>query len=74
MALGKNRDGNDATWREIDSDWRSVPREEQMAIKAQWNAEAMSEQEFADDSKLKAAFIRFRRWPIKRDAHGLPTE
>ena len=74
MALGKNRHGEDATWREIDANWRSLPREEQMAVKAQWNAEAMGEQEFADDSKLKAALIYFRRWPIQRDANGFPTE
>lgn len=72
MALGKAADGSVATWREIHPQWRNV--REQVALKAQWNAEAMGEQPFAEDSMLKAALIRYNRWPVQRDANGFPIE
>lgn len=72
MALGKSADGRDATWRDIHPDWKNVYV--QVALKAQWNAEALGQQAFAEDSMLKAALIRFGRWPVQRDANGFPIE
>ena len=72
MSLGKSADGRDATWRDIHPDWKNVY--EQVALKAQWNAEALGQQAFAEDSMLKAALIRFGRWPVQRDANGFPIE
>ena len=70
MAMGK-----DATWRDIHPQWRSKEVGEQAAaLKAQWEAEALGHQLFAEDSMLKAALIRFNRWPIQRDANGFPIE
>jgi hypothetical protein len=64
--------GKDASWRDVHPRWQDVS--DQVALKEQWNAEALGYQQFAEDSMLKAALIYHGRWPIQRDANGFPVE
>jgi hypothetical protein len=72
LAMGKKVDGTHSTWRDIHLGWEQAGN--QAALKAQWNAEALGQQQFAEDSMLKAALVNSGRWPIKRDANGFPIE
>jgi hypothetical protein len=47
---------------------------DQVALKAQWNAEALGYQEFAEDSQLMVALKYVRRFPVKKDVNGFPIE
>lgn len=72
MAMGKKADGTPSTWRDIHGDWKESPN--QAALKAQWNAEALGYQEFAEDSQLVVALKYVRRFLVKKDANGFPSE
>ena len=72
MAMGKKADGTPSTWRDIHRDWKELP--DQVALKAQWNAEALGYQEFAEDSQLMVALKYVRRFPVKKDVNGFPIE
>jgi hypothetical protein len=66
--------GREATWRDIEAGWREMLGPQQQAPKAQWNAEAMGEQAYAEDSKLKAQLVLRGRLTFQRDAEGFPIE